>query len=533
MTPSTTSSVAILTLGVLLVLVLAGCQSAMSAGLGSDHPVHRFLVRAVRKNERRLFLQIPGLLNRTLCGALPIYMHWVLSWFSPSGLRWAERLLNPLVSALHVLLVAGIALVATKSDGVEDINSALTACAFGLTPQFYHSFSARNFGLSARSIGLLFLTVFFACAQSTISDGGLDWLSLIGSSWLVWGFSTFATQSMVLFSLVLILIAGTVVPLVAVAAGAALFVLVHPAYARSYLRSTLDFIITYAKQIAPIYILQQRYSIWRDLVWDAWCAFRQGPSSGVRYAYDNSILVVLLLNPLVCIGCWDFLWGGMRSGGIRGFAGAISAASVAVVVLTSFRRTRFLGEPERYAEAAAPWGALAAIPAIADSLGTASVVWILVLFLVVDLAQVTLSGFVARRLRANQSSLDKLTAAIDGLRIDVRLCSNNEQITKRLMLHDWKFACCISASDDYCGLSFSEAFPRYPMLRRKSMERIVAECRVNVCVFDRSLFDTIFNETPSGLLAMETVYESAGFRVTILKWAGDCPDPGEGHGLRP
>jgi hypothetical protein len=116
-----------------------------------------------------------------------------------------------------------------------------------------------------------------------------------------------------------------------------------------------------------------------------------------------------------------------------------------------------------------------------------------------------------------------LAAKISELGPGIRCCCNNEQVTKSLMDHDWEFACCISASGSYCGLSFSEAFDVYPHLRRESMQRIVRDTRINVCVLDRTVFDSIFDEQPADLVESRLVYESSAFRVLSLEWAK--PDP--------
>ena len=79
--------------------------------------------------------------------------------------------------------------------------------AFALTPQFFHSLSARNFGLSARGIGLLFLTAFLACvAQTALSPvPEFWWVLTIIFGWFVWGFSTFAIQAAIFISIFIFL----------------------------------------------------------------------------------------------------------------------------------------------------------------------------------------------------------------------------------------------------------------------------------------------------------------------------------------
>ena len=498
---------------------LTTLQSFKLVGVGTDHFVHKFLVRAVRRNRHRLFDKIPGILNETHCGALPIYLHWLLSWLKPNGLFWAERLINPIVSSVHVLLVAIIVWCANGEIKKPEMWAGLVACTFALTPQFFHAFSARNFGFSARSPGLLFLTTFLSAVYAASTNGWPAWIGMAVSAWLVLGVSTFAMQAMVIFALLLFLLSGSVMPLCGVGLGLLCFIALHPRYSIAYLLSTRTFIVTYAREIAPIYILVQRFSVWRDLVWDVWIAFRGGPRKGARYAYENSILIVLLLNPMVPLACWAYIGGYLPEESLGSFAGAVATAGALAVVLTSFRATRFLGEPERYAEAAGPWATIAGVSVLWDGLGMLGVFSLLITFLFVDILQLLLSRMLLKHIRGKQTDYMTAIEIIDRLDLDVRLCSNNEQITKMLMIRDWSFACCISASNDYCGMFFTKAFSTYPVLRRESLERIVESCRINVCVLDRSLYDSIFTDSPDVLVGIRKIYESETLRVIALDWS--------------
>jgi hypothetical protein len=514
MEPSTTPSLIVAGAAALLFL-LSAVQSLLTRGIGSDHPVHRFLVRAVRRNGNRFFDRIPGILNETRCGALPLYLHWALSWLGSRGMGVAEVLLNPLTSAVHAVVVGCIAGLGPEGSA----QAGFVALAFALTPQGFHAFSARNFGLSARSPGLLFVTLFLLSARLAAVHGGYAWVALCLSAWLVWAFSTFAAQAMLIISVLLVPIAGDAVPLVGAALGLAVFVALHPRYSLAYLVSTWRFVLTYSREIAPIYVLARRRSIWRDLVWDGWLRLRIGPGAAVRYAYDNSVLIVLFLNPLIPLGCAAFFRGGMRTGTLEGFAGGVSTAALLAVLITSFRPTRFLGEPERYAEAAAPWGAIAGVPMVIGDFGMTGLVALLAAFLLVDSGQILMSFLVARHSRGRIADHAALAASIAGLGPGIRCCCNNEQVTKALMDHDWEFACCISAGDSYCGMAFTEAFDVYPHLRRGSMQRIVREARVNVCILERTVFDSLFDVPPDGLVGSRLVHESPAFRVLLLEWA--------------
>jgi hypothetical protein len=506
--------------GIVMAFGLSVFQSFMGSKIGSDHPGHVFLTRAIKSNNYRLFVQIPKLLNTAFCAALPLYIHWLLSHFNSRTMFWAERLLNPILNTIHVGVFAVIALLWSSLIGLPVAFVGIVTCLFALTPQFYHSLSARNFGLSARGAGLLLLSLFFLASYGIEAGYSpvLCWLLLTVLGWLIWSFSTFAQQALCIVS-VLLLIGGRFIPLVGAMLGLMLFIALHPTYARGYLKHTFRFIYVYATELAPIYILNRRKSIWRDLVWDVWVRSAGGLKSGLRYAYENSVLVVVVLNPLIVVACWFTLSRTEPATGIVDFAGAVSVAGALAALLTSFRQTRFLGEPERYVEVVTPWSVLVGAYAIQDQFGMSALIIPVALFLVLDFFQMLGSYILLNYITGKPIKLSDLETIItEHLGAGARVCSNNEQMTKMLMQNDWRFAYCIAVGPDYCGMKVSEAFSAFPNLRREACERIVSTYRINACVLDRSLYSSIFDIPPPGLQDMRVAYESDGLRLLLLQW---------------
>lgn len=516
----------------LLSLAIAGCafalaalQSLMGASVGTDHPVHAFLIRAIRNNHRRFFVRIPRLLNEAYCAALPLYIHWLLSYFRSSAMHWAERLLNPTVNALHVLVFSAIAAWAASRLGLDSSHAVATTGLFALTPQFFHALSARNFGLSARGTGLLLLSIFLFSVYwvEASQDPMLGWAVLIASACMIWAFSTFGAQALVIISVLLLIVSGRLTPLIGTALGLLAFIAIHPRYSFGYLRHTLRFIKTYATQLAPIYILNRRYSIWRDLVWDIWVSVKASPRKGFRYAYENSVLITVFLNPLLALALIGH-WSSLKTGqGIYTFASDVALCGTIAALLTSFRPTRFLGEPERYVEAVTPWATLAGGHVIAAQFGIGVLFTLIAAFLAINALQLFATNVLVNYIQAKPVRLDAAETAIGQARPSgVRCCSNNEQLTKLLMQNDWDFSYCIAVGQDYCGMRVDEAFSTFPYLRRDACERILHRYRINVCVLDRTLYDTVFDARPAELVQMSTIYESEGLRVLALEWAADA-----------
>jgi len=143
-------------------------------------------------------------------------------------------------------------------------------------------------------------------------------------------------------------------------------------------------------------------------------------------------------------------------------------------------------------------------------------------FLLMDLLQLYASKLLLKHAGCYTAQLEDIAVVVQQrLSGGVRFCSNNEQFTKMLMQNDWHYAYCLAIGQDYCGMKVQEAFAAFPLLRREACERIVATYKVNACLLDRTVFETLFDEPPPALRSMNIAYESARFRLVILDWAED------------
>lgn len=505
-----------------LVLAISIAQAVMGSRIGSDHAVHVFLVRAIRNNGHKLFVRIPRLLNHAVIAALPLYLHVLLARLPDRAMAWAELLLNPVMSFIHILIFVVIIMqVAPFAEGSASFILAIAVVGcFAFTPQFFHALSARNFGVSSRSIGLLALSIFLFGSWLIESDSGnlAGWILALGGAFAVWAFSTFAAQVLVIILAVLAVFFGHYAAVLAAALGLGLFVAVHPRYAIGYLRHTLEFIAEYRRELAPVYILARRHSVWRDLVFDIPRALLKSPVAGLRYAYENPVLVVLVFNPLALVAAWAALTGQLPTG-IMSYAGDVALAGLIAMFVTSFRATRFLGEPERYVEATTPWSALAATGWIEQQFGSASIILIAALFVVLCLMQLGLFAILLQVILSRTLDISDAIVKINNFAPgSVRFASNNEHITKLFMVNDWYFSYCIAVGRGYAGMPIGQAFEKFPSLRPSAFEHILERYRINVCVLDRAVGEEPFRTPPSALAGATLLHESQGLRIFGLNW---------------
>ncbi|WP_133511699.1 hypothetical protein [Candidatus Thiosymbion oneisti] len=510
--------ITLLLIAILLTFGFSIVQSIISEKSGSDHPVHQFLRNRIIENRGRLFTTIPNLLNVSHCAALPLYLHWIIARFSVGAIKWSERMLNPIVNSIHTLLIFCIAGTATFFSEISIEEVTWSALLFALTPQFYHALSARNFGLSARGTGLVLLTAFFACAyhMKFIPSTIPWWVATALFSWLVWGVSTFAQQAL-LFISVLLLFVGQWRPFAGMLLGVGLFIVLHPKYAVYYLWNTFLFLRSYAAELAPVYILKYRPSIWRDLVYDIWKKKSEyGWRKFLLYSYGNSVFIVFFLNPLAVYSVFHYSyaweWEGWYS-----YVISITFAGVGSAIVTSLRSTRFLGEPERYIEVVTPWVTISSVHMLVEN--DDILIIIMILFIMLNIFQIIISWKLMRHVTlANDELLDVEEAIEAYFGENVRFCCNNEQITKFFLKNKWKFAYYIATGQEYGGLTVNEIYSQFPNLSQSSCERVVEKYRVNCLLLDRNVFEGVFVDQNKNISQMEVIYKSDRFLLISLRW---------------
>lgn len=486
---------------------------------GSDHPVHLFLINKIRKNGHKLFSTVPDILNEAYLGAIPLFVHYVLSFLSPKTIKKATLNLNPVINALLVALMSS-----TSYLLVEDISFSevfLVGSLIAFCPQFYHAFSARNFGLSSRPLGILLITGLVITNFLYISfDGQLVFMGIaVLLCYIIWGSNTFAQQTFILSGVIMGVLYADWFILTSVLISVFLFILIHNKYAISYLYRTGLFIYTYATQVAKLYILKQRYSIWRDLVYDLYVKLKNEPiSKSVQYAYNNSILVVLILNPFIVITVLSY---NLIDDPFLLHCRNFSISCFILFILTSFRSTRFLGEPERYAEMATCFSVLITVSLIStlDKYGLFSsflFVFCFLLYLVQMLVVNKLRAHVSKKNNSLQKAEEFLNLVASENKDEVRFYSNSEHVTKMLMNNEWRFARFWSPDTKFAGYNFKEAYSQFPFYTRELSRDALEYYKINYVIYDKNNFI----EEPSNekLNSVEKIYEDENYTTFRLEW---------------
>jgi hypothetical protein len=194
-------------------------------------------------------------------------------------------------------------------------------------------------------------------------------------------------------------------------------------------------------------------------------------------------------------------------------------ASLVVFLATSFRITRFLGEPERYVEIVTVPSTIAGTWYL-WSLG-ATGLWALIMawFVLFNMLQMWV---VHRRSKetADRPPLTEIREAIkaefDGE--EVRFSSNNEEVGKFLLPNRWQFARHWNIAEKYAGFSAADVYTEFPVLRKPVFEAAVREYRINVALLEKSAFADMFENNPEWHQRLRVLMDDEKYRLYRVEW---------------
>jgi hypothetical protein len=504
----------------LLLVALGSCfiisylQTKILTGSGTDNSVHLFLANAIRENRHRLFVRVPRIINPSYCSSFPLFLHWHLSFLNPSQIKVLSQLLNPLVNC---------GLVLTTFIAANHIHSTAhlagwASLAFALTPQLHHTYSARNYGLSARPVGIFLFTLLSLCWLGDHGEGYTLLAVCLFLGYLIWGFNTFGQQSMLFMSVALGVCFNQWRMLAIVLGSMGLFMIINRAYAVYYLLYTFRFMKAYATDLASVFINKKRYSIWRDLIWDIWIKMRQDPVSGCIYAYQNSLLIVIFLNPLSLVAFSQWFQSYSVDPVITQGLTLITAGFL-IFIVTTFRPTRFLGEPERYIEMITPVAIIVGVLTFHRAYGPTALTLLLAYYALINVAQIALSRVLVTRVQEMPLELVEIRRIIDAEfgSEGVRFSSNDEQVTKYLMDTRWEFARIWSSDQIFGRMRVVEAVSEFPYIRKEPFETALRDYGINACVLHKTNFPEIFDR-PEDRHRLKLLMDSAHYRVYRIRW---------------
>ncbi|HEY1037801.1 MAG TPA: hypothetical protein VGF30_00270 [Bacteroidia bacterium] len=352
----------------------------------SDKMYHKLLITLIQANDHKPVTTHTNVINSNLLG-YPQLLHWIISFFPIRNLEKYDKLIPIIMTVLNLCgfyLSAFFFMYHFKTENPGRFLLIATVIYVSI-PFHYNLANAKNVGLSARGLGLFFGILTSLLTAMYVS--GYGWLyyglaALTGT--LILMSSQFATQFYVLVFPFIGLYMWRWEPAVLPLISALIYILVLPKMALASFRSQGQHKKLYFQYLADRFILKHRYSMWRDLVYDIprrlyHYYLSEGKSvkklimHTIRWSYvrNNSFVVLVLEFALLLV----FLVFGLFKYNQGVFENPYSIqimACATVFFLTTFRKTRFIGEPERYLEYAAPF--LAVVSAVILPLNVVAIV---------------------------------------------------------------------------------------------------------------------------------------------------------------
>jgi len=221
--------------------------------------------------------------------------------------------------------------------------------------------NAKNFGISVRGFGLLLGQLFlYFITWYYLYNNSLFLIGLFLISFCIVLSSQFTFQFILLSSVFLFILYEYIIFLFIPVCAILIFIILMPKVSWNFLMGQFGHKFNYYRFIAPKGILKERYSIWRDFIWDFWLCLFQKHDRPLAYIYKNQavdsitgfpFLSILLIYFSLDENVKETILGGQ----LFQYISIPICVCIAVFILTSFRKTRFLGEPQRYIEFAIPY----------------------------------------------------------------------------------------------------------------------------------------------------------------------------------
>jgi len=419
---------------------------------GSDHYVHKLIIDLIKQNGNRFIKNVKPFLIGNMMGYPQLY-HWILSYLTESQLKFIIRYQNILMNLTILFLHCSFSFYLASSLKTEAnsfqilLYAPLLLLSSGI---LFDGQNARNTGLSARSIGFIIGQIFTYCCYFyfrgdyyvIFSFPLLMLLSLLASQ--------FTTQFIIIASVILSLLFMDYLFILSNISGILLFALFFPSTSKIYMVYQWKHKKYYAKYGTKIVLLAQRMSIWCDFIHIARFLKEKGIPGSLSYMYNNPIVKVLTGVPCVMFVLYiilrQFHYDKYFIDSNLVVLMKIIVASFVVFIITSFKYTRFLGEPERYVEFTVSIAcAVAAIQFVDQPL-------LVILIVILGLPRLIVECHLIPHLKTiftNKGKMRNIGIDLSSLRKEIeksrtdnksiRILSNNFEITKQLLDIKWEY----------------------------------------------------------------------------------------------
>ena len=344
------------------------------SSFGSDHYIHLSIIEKIKSSSFFDYgvKRISGYNEKN--AAYPILFHWIIARLFYKSAIYRPQMVNYFIIALSYLFFNLFIYLYLDKTAVTIINIGIYIkmnLIFSLFPFSYIYWNAKNMGLSARGFGLLIGQLFTYTIVFYLRGDSVNWFSMMTfASFLVLLGSQFAFQYVFFITLLISIITWDFQLMLPILISLIVFRIFFPKFSKEFFRGQCNHKINYALYLAPLNILKNRPSIYRDFIYDFWLKLYRFKSNNIRtiyYIYSNPLLELIYGFPFL----WLILFYKFKKGSwillkpeiflnipyseiTINSLDTVILGSLVIFFLTSLRPFRFLGEPQRYVEFVIP-----------------------------------------------------------------------------------------------------------------------------------------------------------------------------------
>ena len=384
---------------------------------GSDHAIHVSIISRIKLNRHRFVKEHLFSLNEKHV-FYPQFYHWALSFLPVKTYKEKHNYIGVSVKLFEIIAFNFFLLFLYNRMHFDEVVFLYANIVVNVFPFSYSVWNAKNTGISARGIGLVAGQIYIYFVVAYILTGNLLLLvPLFAIVFIIMLMSQMAMQFILLTLPFFLLVFKTPELSILPFLSFGLFYLIMPQLARDYVIGQYNHKRNYALFLAEIFILKERYSIWRDFVYDFWVKLKTEANKFKLFYYisKNPIVEVIYGMPFLWFILYCFI-SGHSSGNIY-FLILFKIVLCAFIVffLTTFRKTRFLGEPQRYLEFT--------IPLIATIFALTFSIHIIILLSSMSLFLISVYIYFYKKTNVLQSQNNKYLVLSEAIILQYRNCN--------------------------------------------------------------------------------------------------------------
>jgi len=515
---------------IICLFLLANYLQSRFSHAGSDHYYHLGLIKAIKDNKHRFITSYPQIIGEKYF-AYPQFYHWILSFFPQEVAKDKYWIFSFIINLLQIsfFLIFSYSIYPSLSlDIPRQTFISISSLVFIFTPFSFAVWNAKNVGISARGFGLLLGQLYLY---------SILWFYLFGNvTFLVISFifvflillsSQFAMQYVILSSPFLAIFFQNISIVISPVLAFLFFYLFMPTICINFVKGQFGHKYLYFKYLAKVFILKARYSIWRDFVYDLWVKLRTNFKRGLIYVYDNPLVSITLGIPfipafLIILALnEDTRVLFFQNACMHGLALSVLVCLV-VFLLTSFRKTRFLGEPERYVEFCIPQVAILSVVIFVHNSYLFFAVLGLCILLVI--AQLSLSYYNKNRGKSGyegvviKEMIKKIEEYENTECSSKRIFSNNIEFGKYILGQHEQFAILKPLlTSFYTGsFHFKEIFPfDYTYVAHRAILPLAEEFKIDWLIYDTNA-NPATNNMEETFEGMREIFQIKNYKIYKL-----------------